>query len=270
VRGSEFLQAFVTASLLSWERVVVQEAERGGLVDWPLFPVDVKAPDGQVAARWFASMDVVAVGDPADYVRMPLTPSSAQRVADALGLVLITPKMAVDVAGAATIKLEPVPAPELKPPFNVNRGANLAQYAAHSRAIDAELTAVGANSMPFALTSGQKKDVVVGKAIVPGKVAIFGWFRPDGSHIQPLSNVHGDFYVDYSHGIRLASPNMVLSPGTSEEAVVRVQDVLRDPVKASLLSSEGPLTEAQMRYPVSRSLAMTGWKTLTRFLDEPT
>ncbi len=36
-------------------------------------------------------------------------------------------------------------------------------------------------------------------------LAIYGWHRENGVAIQPLTIVHKDTYVDYSHGIRLVS-----------------------------------------------------------------
>jgi hypothetical protein len=39
----------------------------------------------------------------------------------------------------------------------------------------------------------------------PGRVAIYGWHRPDGNPIQPLNTVHGIRYADYSQGVRLVS-----------------------------------------------------------------
>jgi hypothetical protein len=34
-------------------------------------------------------------------------------------------------------------------------------------------------------------------------VAIYGWHQPNGKPIQPLYTGHVNWYVDYSHGIRL-------------------------------------------------------------------
>ena len=49
------------------------------------------------------------------------------------------------------------------------------------------------------LTAGHKKDVVLtGRYRTrPDRVAIYGWHRPDGRPIQPLSTVHGASYADY-------------------------------------------------------------------------
>ena len=57
------------------------------------------------------------------------------------------------------------------------------------------------------LVAGHKKDVVITNKVFtkPGKVAIYGWHKPDGKPIQPLYTGHAESQVDYSHGIRLAS-----------------------------------------------------------------
>lgn len=57
------------------------------------------------------------------------------------------------------------------------------------------------------LIAGIKKDVVITDLLTrsskPNRVAIFGWHKPDGIPIQPLYTGHVNWYVDYSHGIRL-------------------------------------------------------------------
>jgi hypothetical protein len=57
------------------------------------------------------------------------------------------------------------------------------------------------------LISGIKKDVVLSSKNAwkdrTKRVAIYGWHKSDGKPIQPLYTGHVDWYVDYSHGIRL-------------------------------------------------------------------
>ncbi|MBD0375804.1 MAG: hypothetical protein ICV51_09270 [Flavisolibacter sp.] len=57
------------------------------------------------------------------------------------------------------------------------------------------------------LIAGIKKDIVItGKLLhdpKPNRVAIYGWHKLDGNPIQPLYTGHVNWYVDYSHGIRL-------------------------------------------------------------------
>ena len=51
------------------------------------------------------------------------------------------------------------------------------------------------------LIAGHKKDVVY-MHINSSRVAIYGWHRLTGEHIQPYSSVHHDEYYDYNHGVR--------------------------------------------------------------------
>ena len=88
------------------------------------------------------------------------------------------------------------------------------------------------------LVSGHKKDVVVTNLLArtQGRIAIYGWHRPNGAPIQPLSTVHGVCYADYSHGIRLVS-EMAIQDGTFRP----VLDILQDSVLANALSDEGAI-----------------------------
>jgi hypothetical protein len=241
MKGSEFLAAYASDKApWHWEAAALQQAKDGGLVSWPMVPVTAMSPDGMHKATYFVSSDYVAVGTPEDYVRLPLTPITAQKIANVFGMLLPTPKMVKDIWGASQVKLSPQP-------MVPNKGANLQQYADHSRLIDAQL-ATPQGSPPAQgsfLISGQKKDIVISNIMAPGKVVIFGWYNKDGSRIQPRTNVHGDFYVDYSHGVRLVSPKMNVD-GTE----VSTADVLRSSRLSSLLSDEGPLKQGA--YPVGQ------------------
>ncbi|MGE5254336.1 MAG: hypothetical protein ACM3N7_10260, partial [Planctomycetaceae bacterium] len=76
--------------------------------------------------------------------------------------------------------------------------------------------------------------------LVPGqgKIAIYGWHRPSGIPIQPLSTVHGASYADYSHGIRLISNRLLLNGKPR-----LYYEVLEDPARAELLSDEGVIPQ---------------------------
>ena len=89
------------------------------------------------------------------------------------------------------------------------------------------------------LISGHKKDVVLTNLLrsKPGRIAIYGWHRQNGEPIQPLSIVHGAWYADYSHGIRLVSDQVWINGET-----LPILDVLNDPVLAPLLTYEGVIS----------------------------
>ena len=87
------------------------------------------------------------------------------------------------------------------------------------------------------LIAGIKKDVVITGKIPrdpkPNRVAIYGWHKPDGSPIQPLYTGHVDWYVDYSHGIRLVKRQIKVNG-----KMMDYTDVLKHPVYRALLCDE--------------------------------
>ncbi len=154
----------------------------------------VTGPDGKrISATWFVAPDYLSVGSDEDFARIPLTPMTAQRIADSLQCFLPTRKMVNDIYLAAKVKLEPVPL-----------------YAFRDSAIiflHHHLIIEGQRKGRRGLIAGIKKDVVISSKISadprPERVAIYGWHKPDGKPIQPLYTGHVNWYVDYSHGIRL-------------------------------------------------------------------
>ena len=87
------------------------------------------------------------------------------------------------------------------------------------------------------LIAGIKKDVVITGKISrdpkPNRVAIYGWHKPDGNPIQPLYTGHVNWYVDYSHGIRLVFKKIKVYNKWYD-----YDDILADPVRQGLLCDE--------------------------------
>ena len=229
MRASEFVRDFAPKGLRKWEAEALDMIAKGQIAQPAFIEVPVRTPDGAHEGRFFAAGDYLSVGEGGDYMRMPLTPRSAQLVADLFSVQLPTSKMVDAIWAASEVKLDPQPE-------NPNRFVNLPQMLDHSRKVDAQL-AQRAGGRAFRGLAGQKKDVVISRNMPPGKVVIYGWHRPDGTHIQPRSSIHAEDYLDYSHGIRLVSPNMVV-----DGKDVLVVDVLKDPALSALLSDEGPIT----------------------------
>jgi hypothetical protein len=64
-------------------------------------------------------------------------------------------------------------------------------------------------------------------------VAIYGWHKPDGKPVQPLYTGHVNWYVDYSHGIRLVWRKIKVGKNWLDYT-----EVLNDPVLHKLLCDE--------------------------------
>ncbi len=181
----------------------------------------VELPSGVVLA---VLPDWLAVGSDTNSVHTPLTPMTAQRIANAWDCLLPTPLMVDAIDAAAAVHVTPQP-------FGEPREA-VATFVASSTAIQA---ARGPQGVGLLLTGG-KKDVVLSARLAarPNRVAIYGWRQLNGESIQPLTTVHVNLYVDYSHGIRLVA-NQALLDGEP----LSLTALLADPARCRLVSNEG-------------------------------
>lgn len=176
-----------------------------------------------VTATYYVAPDYLSIGSNDNFARVPLTPMTAQRIADSLQCFLPTRKMVNDIYRAAKVKLEPVPL-----------------YAFRDSAIifwHHHLIIEGQRKGRNGLIAGIKKDVVISGKIPrdarPDRVAIYGWHKPDGKPIQPLYTGHVNWYVDYSHGIRLVYRRIKVNKRWMDYT-----EVLQHPVYKALLCDE--------------------------------
>ena len=175
--------------------------------------------------------DYLAVGNDQDFVRMPMGPLAAQRVADSLYCSLPTTFLSdrIDEVSEGRIEIfpfRPVGDRNMKPLC----------FEDSNNAINALMRAKGLKFGQF--VSGLKKDVVLTTRLENEPeyyrhVASYGWFHPDGHPQQPLFIRHGNFYSDYSHGIRLIYRTIKIN-GYEHD----LRDVLEDPVLFRLVSKE--------------------------------
>ena len=230
--GSEIVHAIRSMNLADREERIYAEIARGNVPSWlrRLRPVRMtrEGSDGTHSVVFHAAPDYLAVGSDEDYFRVPLTPGTAQRVADLTGTSLPTPVMVDAIWQAAEVRLGPdsiVPGPEMTsvPVFERHEWRVEARRAVH-------------DDPPGALVAGHHKDVVLSARLdtLPDRVAIYGWHRPDGRPIQPLYTGHTSDWVDYSHGVRLVGRTLSVDGVTLD-----LLDVLVDPGLASLVSDEG-------------------------------
>ena len=175
--------------------------------------------------------DYLAVGNDQDFVRMPMGPLAAQRVADSLYCSLPTTFLSdrIDEVSEGRIEIfpfRPVGDRNMKPLC----------FEDSNNAINALMRSKGLKFGQF--VSGLKKDVVLTTRLENEPdyyrhVAIYGWFHPDGHPQQPLFIRHGNFYSDYSHGIRLIYRTIKID---GKEYDLRA--ILEDPFLFRLVSKE--------------------------------
>lgn len=219
------------------EAAVLREITNGNVPEFlrRLKPIRVETADAAGAkhvATYFVMPDYLAVGTDADFFRVPITPLTATTIADKFDLSLITAKVSDDLFAAAQVKLDPKPL--------IKDRDTVATFWQHHQIIEDQLLGKPRGQ----LVVGIKKDVVLTSRLTekPHKVAIYGWHYPDGRPIQSLYVGHVDWYVDYSHGVRLMSQQIIV-----DGQPLKVADVLRDASLCRLLSNEGLMDVAAVR-----------------------
>jgi hypothetical protein len=230
--GSAFIASLARLSREEREAAILRELLAGNMPSFlrKLRTVEVTAVGSDSVKHSIAyevMPDYLAIGSDKDFVRMPMTPYTAQAFCDAFGFVLPTRKMVNDIWAAATTHLEPRP-------MTVERESPVT-FLQHQRIIEEQLKGIERG----AFVAGNKKDVVVTSKLSenPRRVAIYGWHYPNGQPIQPVYTGHVDWYVDYSHGIRPVRRSMRVD-GT----VVAFEKILGDSTRRELISDEGELT----------------------------
>jgi hypothetical protein len=236
-KGSLFARQIADLPPERREAAIRREIASGNVPEFlrTLVPLRVAGTDAagiRHVATYYVTSDVLAVGTDEDFFRVPMSPSTAVAIADAANCWLITRKISDDVFAAAPHKLEPKPLTEER--------ESAASFYKHHQLIEDQLGDRPRNM----LVAGIKKDVVLTNRLreTPQRVALYGWHYPHGEPIQPLYVGHVEWYVDYSHGIRLIANDLLV-----DRRPMAVADVLKDPDLHVLLSDEGPLDVADLR-----------------------
>lgn len=231
--GSGFYQKAAAMNWKSRDSLAIREVLNGNIPSFlkRLVAIPVSATDsitGQtVHAVFYAMPDYLAVGQDnrhgSDWARICITPMAAQQIADSLDCFLPTRKMVDAIYAAARLKPEPVP-------LYAFRDSTPTMWHHH-------LIIEGQRQGRKGLIAGIKKDVVIssrlGQAKQSDRVAIYGWHLPGGKPIQPLYTGHINWYVDYSHGIRLIYRKIRVNGKWTD-----YRDVLANPLWRKLLSDE--------------------------------
>lgn len=223
MKGSEFANEILNLVGKAREDAIIAAVKRGAVPpfihsEW-WYPVKI---DGRLEV--FVAPDYFSIGDNSDYLRVAANPYTAQEIADHYHAMLPTRKLVNDIWKASTQKIAPRPFP---PDTKMELTPRMIES---NTAINTVATKPGSKN----LLAGHKKDVVIGPNLDGTKVAIYGWHQLDGKPIQPYSTIHGSYYADYAHGVRLVSRKAFL-----DGKEVDLLDVLADPEASKLISDQG-------------------------------
>lgn len=237
--GSEFARYIAAMDPHQREQAILNQILEGNIPTFlrKLAPVELRyePPNAKpLRATIFVVPEYLAIGSDSDFLRIPMNLETATAVVDRLGFILPTKKMVDAIYQQSSYHFvpEPLPAgPEMR---------STLYYQKHNQMIERQARSRGIPEGP--LVSGDKKDVVITNLLAsrPGRIAIYGWHRPTGTPIQPLSTVHGACYADYSHGIRLVS-GTALVDGKPRP----VSEMLQDSLLAKVLSDEGAIHDVR-------------------------
>lgn len=257
MNGTQFVAAITSLGFTARENLIEQEILNGNVPSFyrNLKPVTSSATisGSPQTVTYYVTPDYLAVGTDTNYFLCPMSPIIATHIADATGCTLPTRKMVNDIYSAATVKLAPQPIPAS------GQMTTVPVFDDHNDSVYIQRHNVTWNSYSLGeLVGGDKKDVVISNSIytTANRVVIYGWHTSVGNPIQPMSNVHGDTYLDYSHGIRLVQ-NAVVYNGTP----TTVKAILQSSTLQTLLSDEGVIATPQYPY----STAITSLATPTSF-----
>lgn len=177
---------------------------------------------------FFASPDYLSLGSDDDYIRVPIDFATAIKLSKRFKLMIPTKKMVDIIFKKAPCKVNPQP---FKPGKHMVTDET---FEKHNKVVSKQLKKVPKNT----IKSGQKKDIILSNKLLEkqNRIAIYGWHRNNGKAIQPVSTVHHSRYVDYSHGLRLISPTVIINGKLHS-----IEQVLSHKKYSALLSDEGPI-----------------------------
>ncbi len=233
--GSQFMSDVTNLSFEAREVQILAEISAGNIPDFmrQLTTISTSFQDNSGVSHTVSYQvmpDYLAIGSDDDFCRIPMGPKTAQKIADLFGAVMPTRKLVDNIYINCAVKLQPV---AYAPVGNQNE--LVPKFIEHNTDIEALRLAAGGQLGQ--LTGGTKKDVVLSNLIIDparlNRVVIYGWHQLNGSPIQPLTNIHYDTYVDYSHGIRLLNGEFLL-----DGEVTAITDILSNPGLYKILSDE--------------------------------
>lgn len=232
---SPFYEQMRTLAFADREALIFHEITTGNIPGYLKGFVTIKtvqrdAKGHKHRVTLFVKADYLAIGNDQHAFIIPMSPVTAQMIADSLHCSLPTPKVVDIIYKHAKLKLEPF---NYIPRENRNETPDL--FYDHSQVIFALIKASG--KPPGIFVGGIKKDIVISSKLSDTSrvkhVIIYGWHKLDGKPIQPVYGKHLETYVDYSHGVRLISDRVLI-----DGKAYQYRAILKDTLLHSLLSYE--------------------------------
>ncbi len=205
VSGTQFYASIKNTNWQDRDSLAVHAIVQGNTPDFlkkfkQVKSVSIDSTGKKHTALFFVAPDYLSVGTNNDFMRIPITPMAAQKIADRYNCFLPTKKLVDIIYEQADVLIEPMP-------MYIFRDSSVTMWQHH-------LMIEGQRKRRKGLIAGIKKDVVISDKISrdskPNRVAIYGWHQLNGKPIQPLYTGHVNWYVDYSHGIRLVYRKVIV------------------------------------------------------------
>jgi len=256
IEGSDFVAQVTGLSIIDREIAVVREILSGNVPSFSRKLRSLKISQNVDATNYeliyFVACDYMAIGSDQDYLYIPLTPSTAQYLADKLNCSLPTRKVVDNIYTNSEITLSPQPIPPS------DKMTTIQVFEQHTDSIKQQFSLLGFDRSANGIVAGHKKDIIISNKIYAPdlsneRVVIYGWHKSENNPIQPVYNGHTAMYADYSHGVRLIS-RLAFINGDS----IHLDDILRDPDLSILLSGEGVISKPY--YPESTIFTSGGNK----------
>ena len=221
--GSQFIDLISTVPQNIRDEATLDQLMEGNVPTYlrKLLPVDITF--GKNKLTYFVTPDYLSIGHDNDFVRMPLSAISAQKIAYYFRCCLPTRKMVIDIWRSSVIRLEPI---------EIFGAPDTQLIKQHNDLITGQM--LGA----FGLMSGAKRDVVVSTGLQksPSSGYLYGFMNPNGTPRQPLNGKRSSGSCDYSMGVRLVSRTAVWN----DEPIDLFDMMINTPV-VHMVSDEGPL-----------------------------
>lgn len=251
-KASELITILSNLNLVEREKIIVSEFTSGNVPSFSRKLTKVNFTKRFNAKNYkieiFANCDYLALGSDEDYLYVPLTPSTAQYIADFTNCTLPTKSLVDNIYNNSDIKLYPQPIPPS------DKMTTIPVFNDHTDSIKAQISKLDFDRVDDSLIGGHKKDIIISNKIYSNdrsfeRVVIYGWHRSIGDPIQPVYNGHNSEYADYSHGVRLVYDKIIVNGDTTT-----VENILADPSLYGLLSDEGVISKPY--YPESDIFTM--------------